>query len=222
MQFSNFVCFYYFNSDGKQPDKARVNCPHCTKTYTDDSSVRRHIRATHVGHRFLCQYCDKNFQENHMLEAHIGYSHPAEFRNKQALAALQQQHAPQPIFMPVPQPKPQPGNLPCFMPPQYPNMPGLLSPPLLNMPGLSPTPHLDMLGFLSPPHANMPRFFSPPHQQPPNANPQSNDLQEVLDHLTGLSAQIECLTELLKQLVLALLAASQAGQNAQNPNPNDK
>ena len=50
-------------------------CRTCNKVYTTNSSLQRHLRASHSINLFKCKYCPKNYKRISYLNTHIAKAH---------------------------------------------------------------------------------------------------------------------------------------------------
>merc|ERR1719315_688903 len=53
----------------------RYPCPQCNKQFKRPGDVRRHIREVHQKCRYVCQYCEKSFSQQAKLKLHVRSLH---------------------------------------------------------------------------------------------------------------------------------------------------
>ncbi|KAJ0171164.1 hypothetical protein K1T71_013363 [Dendrolimus kikuchii] len=54
-------------------------CPHCTKSFTRSTSLRKHVLYIHTKKmRVVCQYCNKHYANKQVLKIHLNMKHPKE------------------------------------------------------------------------------------------------------------------------------------------------
>ena len=50
-------------------------CPECDSSFTDKSSMKKHIRSQHEGIKYPCNQCDYKATRNRNLQTHIQSKH---------------------------------------------------------------------------------------------------------------------------------------------------